>query len=193
MTDCYKPLRFVICIIFTLILSDLTVAADTILFDPDTGYRVGRYRSPTPDTAEGGTRINVEALQQLVEKQQAILIDVMAAEGVGPDPLDGHWVVSKPRDNIPGSIWLPEVGTGTLDETMTAYFREQLLELSGSDNTRALVFYCVADCWMSWNATRRAAEWGYTNVFWYAEGTDGWVENDLPLAPSTPVPVTILE
>jgi hypothetical protein len=30
--------------------------------------------------------------------------------------------------------------------------------------------------------------WGYANVIWYPEGTDGWAEADLPLRESMPEP-----
>ena len=39
---------------------------------------------------------------------------------------------------------------------------------------RLLVIYCQADCWMSWNAAKRALSYGYPNVAWYPDGTDGW-------------------
>ena len=48
--------------------------------------------------------------------------------------------------------------------------------------------YCLADCWMSWNAAKRALSYGYSNVAWYPEGTDGWQHADLPLAESQPEP-----
>jgi rhodanese-related sulfurtransferase len=35
---------------------------------------------------------------------------------------------------------------------------------------------------MSWNAAKRALSYGYTNVAWYPEGTDGWQRANLPLA-----------
>jgi PQQ-dependent catabolism-associated CXXCW motif protein len=53
-----------------------------------------------------------------------------------------------------------------------------------------VVFYCLADCWMSWNAAKRAAAWGYTRVYWYRDGTDGWAAAKLPLVEAQPVPET---
>ncbi|MEA1648849.1 hypothetical protein UAJ10_07440 [Nitrospirillum sp. BR 11164] len=38
---------------------------------------------------------------------------------------------------------------------------------------------------MSWNATKRAAGYGYTNVAWYPDGVDGWRAAGLPLATAT--------
>jgi PQQ-dependent catabolism-associated CXXCW motif protein len=43
------------------------------------------------------------------------------------------------------------------------------------------VFFCLKDCWMSWNAAKRALEYGYANVMWFREGTDGWQELGYPL------------
>jgi rhodanese-related sulfurtransferase len=40
---------------------------------------------------------------------------------------------------------------------------------------------------MSWNAARRAAEWGYSRVHWYPEGTTGWVAAGLELTRSRPL------
>ena len=51
---------------------------------------------------------------------------------------------------------------------------------------RPVVFYCLADCWMSWNATKRAARWGYTQLYWYRDGTDGWEAAALPTEEATP-------
>ncbi len=53
---------------------------------------------------------------------------------------------------------------------------------------RPLVFYCLKDCWMSWNAAKRALELGYKNVDWYPEGSDGWAAAGLPLEKRTPEP-----
>ena len=59
---------------------------------------------------------------------------------------------------------------------------------SGSDPNRMLVFYCLANCWMSWNAAKRALAMGYTHVAWYPDGTDGWTTDHLPLELRTPLP-----
>jgi PQQ-dependent catabolism-associated CXXCW motif protein len=50
------------------------------------------------------------------------------------------------------------------------------------------VFYCLASCWMSWNAAKRALAIGYRHVAWYPDGTDGWAADHLPLELRTPVP-----
>ena len=40
---------------------------------------------------------------------------------------------------------------------------------------------------MSWNAAKRALTYGYTNVSWFPDGTDGWQEIGLPVVDVKPV------
>ena len=51
-----------------------------------------------------------------------------------------------------------------------------------------IVTFCLDDCWMSWNAAKRLHALGYTNVWWLAEGTDGWRDLGRPLIDATPEP-----
>ncbi|MGQ0673821.1 MAG: rhodanese-like domain-containing protein [Hyphomicrobium sp.] len=159
-------------------------------FDPATGYRIARYRAPVPDEAPGARRVDLDAVEALVADPGTVLLDVMAAEGAGPDPATGEWRLSKPRQHIPGSVWLPEVGRGVLDPGIEHYFKSHLDRLTGGDKSRRILIYCLADCWMGWNAAKRAASYGYTAVHWYPEGTDGWRDWDGPLAPAMPVAMT---
>jgi rhodanese-related sulfurtransferase len=89
---------------------------------------------------------------------------------------------------VPGSIWLPDTGYGELAPIMLDYFSNGLKKATRDDRTQWLVFYCLADCWMSWNAAKRALWLGYANVAWYREGTDGWSAAGLPLQPASPEP-----
>jgi hypothetical protein len=41
---------------------------------------------------------------------------------------------------------------------------------------------------MSWNAAKRALEWGYKTVIWFPDGTDAWLETGRDLANVDPVP-----
>jgi PQQ-dependent catabolism-associated CXXCW motif protein len=94
----------------------------------------------------------------------------------------------KPRYDIPNSIWLPDTGYGELPAVIEAYFETNLRDATRNDPSRHLVFYCLAACWMSWNAAKHAASLGYTRVDWYADGTDGWAAHDLPLELRDPMP-----
>jgi PQQ-dependent catabolism-associated CXXCW motif protein len=85
---------------------------------------------------------------------------------------------------------LPNVGYGRLEPPVLAYFKDNLERLSGGDKAKPIVFYCIVDCWMSWNAIKRAAASGYSNLYWYPEGTDGWQEAGFPLSVCEPEPLT---
>jgi len=155
--------------------------------DPDTGLRMERYRAPVPADVPGGTTLDNTAAAALHANGTAIFIDVYPPTGMGPDPLDGHWVTGEKRVSIPGAIWLPETGRGTLLTDAQDYLERNLNRLSAEDLSAAMVFFCTADCWQSWNAARRAIGWGYKAVYWYPLGTDGWLESGHLLQPVQPV------
>lgn len=155
---------------------------------PEPGdYRQEDYRAPVPSTLAGGKVLDTAAAKALWQTGEAVFVDVLP---VPPKPKlpPGTYYREKPRDDIPGSIWLPDVGYGRLPSDMEAYFADNLKEATGGDLDRPVVFYCLADCWMSWNAARRAIAWGYKAVSWYPDGTDGWSFEDLPLERRKPVP-----
>ena len=116
-----------------------------------------------PANVPGGTRIGIDDVDRLV-KDKAILLDVMPSEGAGLIPATGQWA-TKGHDNIPGSVWLPDVGRGRLDDRLQHYLIENLKRLTAGDMTRALIVYCQSDCWMGWNAVQRiAAAWLYQDL-----------------------------
>jgi len=155
--------------------------------DPQTGYRMERYRAPVPETLLGATVVDTQQARKRHENGSVIFIDVYPPKGLGPDPLEGSWITNEKHENIPGSTWLPEVGRGHLEATAEDYFRRNLNRLTQNDLSQAILFYCTSDCWQSWNAAKRALNWGHTNVYWYPNGTDGWQDASLPLEPATPV------
>ena len=56
------------------------------------------------------------------------------------------------------------------------------LEEQTGGNRAPLVFFCQgAQCWESYNASLRAINLGYTNVYWYRGGLAAWTEAKLPL------------
>lgn len=159
----------------------------TAEFDAATGYRISRYRAPVPEEVPGAKRIFVDDVEKLVAEKRTVFLDVAAAVGGGVDPVTGRWRLVKSRQNIPGSHWLPDVGRGKLGSGLQHYFQSNLERLTNGDKSRAIVIYCVADCWMGWNAAKRAASYGYTTVYWYPEGTDGWRDWDGTLVPANPI------
>ena len=155
--------------------------------EPD-GYRMDDYRAPTPATLKGARVLTTREAADLWRGGGAVFIDVMPQPprpaGLPPDTI---WR-DKPRHNIPGSIWLPDTGYGALAEVTENYLKTGLVQASGDDQTKTLVIYCQRDCWMSWNAAKRALAFGYRNVAWFPDGSDGWSEADLPLVEAHPAP-----
>ena len=156
------------------------------LVEEPAGYRMADFRAPVPATLEGAEVLSTGALEALIKAEQPLLIDVMPAPRKPRDT--GLWLPPK-RDNIPGSHWLANTGYGELSDEFSVFFEQELSALTAEDPGRRLVFYCEADCWMSWNAAKRALELGYDNVAWYPLGTDGWKAAGLPLERSEPAPM----
>jgi PQQ-dependent catabolism-associated CXXCW motif protein len=140
-------------------------------------YRMGDYRAPVPLELEGATTLDTDEARALLAGENVVLLDVLPA----PRRDDGLWLIPKPRLSLPGAVWLANTGYGDLSPAMRAWFAGQLEQLSGGDRTRPLMFFCVIDCWMSWNAARRALSLGYRRVYWYPDGADGWEFAGLPL------------
>jgi PQQ-dependent catabolism-associated CXXCW motif protein len=156
--------------------------------EPD-GYRMADYRAPVPATLAGARVVTTAELQTLLAAAAPVLIDVLPRPREPANrPAGSVWRVP-PREDLPGSVWLPNTGFGELSAEFEDYFRDNLARLADEAPGRPLVFYCQADCWMSWNAARRALAHGYDNVIWYPDGTDGWRAAGLPLQAAEPVPM----
>lgn len=161
------------------------------LFDPETGFRVSRYRAPVPDDIPPPS-VPIAAEEAMTALANgAVAIDVFGLRNSRFDELDGSWVVSERHDSIPGAYWLPEVGRGPVRPEIAAYLAASLARLTRGDRTHPLVVFCRADCWMSWNAARRIAALGYENVLWFPLGVEGWEEAGGALAPILPEPVPV--
>jgi PQQ-dependent catabolism-associated CXXCW motif protein len=152
------------------------------------GYRLGDYRAATPATLHGGRVVTTEEAEKIWRSHSASFVDVLPRPPrpkALPEATVWH---DKPRPDIPGSVWLPDTGYGELAPSMADYFARGLQKVTGGDKTRLLVLYCLTDCWMSWNAARRALSLGYSNVAWYPDGTDGWSAASLPMQNAIPEP-----
>ncbi len=161
------------------------------LFHPDTGYRIERQRAPTPhDIPPPAATVDAGEARRLIEAG-AVALDVNAAAQSRYDELDGTWLVNGPHESLPGAVWLPETGRGTLTDEMTRYLRGNLDRLTGGDLDRPVVVFCIADCWMSWNAAQRVAAMGWRHVRWFRLGVDGWLDEGWTLVPVEPVPVDV--
>jgi len=182
---------FACCLLLSLMACSGNTQHDNVKTEP---YRGLPYHAPTTQIPPiGVTRISASELKKrLGSTNKPILIDVYGAifreESLD---FDGAWLVSTPRKNIPNSVWLPNVGKQTLKPVVEQYYRDQLKALTNDDKTAQLVIYCIEDCWMAWNAAKRAVEWGYSNVHWFREGVDGWTDNQWALQSSEPVSLPV--
>lgn len=173
-------------LLLCLLLTSHLVRAEVPL--PDT-YRMSHYRAPTPATLPGATVLSTAELHEQLATRSLLLIDVMPANRV-PDGSGGsRWVPDTPRLDLPGSLWLPNVGYGMPEPEIASWFEHQLKRLTAGKPTQPLLFYCKRDCWMSWNAAKRALALGYQRVFWYPDGSDGWAEAGYTLQQAIPQPM----
>ncbi|MEO9244699.1 PQQ-dependent catabolism-associated CXXCW motif protein [Pseudomonas inefficax] len=158
--------------------------ADTTPLFSAEGYRTTLYRSPTPQQVEGGQVIDTAELQGLLgHTPKPVLIDVYRRQW-----LQGRFIEDEPHANIPGSRWLANTGDGELNPAWHDYFVRNLQQATAGRMGQPLVFYCRSDCWLSWNAVKRAKALGYKNLYWYRDGLDAWQQANLPLQPAQPEP-----
>jgi PQQ-dependent catabolism-associated CXXCW motif protein len=156
---------------------------------PEPGdYRMDDYRSPVPLTLKGARVLTADEAADLWNANGAIFIDVYP-QAPKPEnlPAGTYWRDPGHR-SIEGAHWLPNVGYGALSDKLEDYFRTRLERLTGDNLEAPIVIFCLKDCWMSWNAAKRALEIGYRNLMWFRDGTDGWQELGYPLVEVGKVP-----
>ena len=150
-------------------------------------YRGEPYNAPVPETLAGATVLaDDEAAHSLWQSGTAVFVDVFPHTPRPPNLPEGTLFREKKRHSIPGSIWLPNVGYEALADQTDGYFRSGLESATDGDFDATVVIFCRADCWMSWNAAKRALEYGYRNIIWYPDGTDGWTFMEYPTTLVTP-------
>jgi len=128
---------------------------------PPPGYRAKNYHAPTPDHVPGARVITTAELRGLLEENpRPFLVDVLS----GPA-----------HPTLPGSVWLHNGGLGDFDAAEEKRFVDTVALIAGYDKGQQLVFYCSgARCWLSYNASLRAARAGFSNVYWYRGGIEAW-------------------
>lgn len=156
------------------------------LFDA-AGYRTVRYRAPVDRLPTPAAAITLEAALRLRPGVDALFIDVLPAEGGVRDPLTGKWTLAAQHETIPGAAWHPETGRANADAVLWQGLRNAVDVARTRRPTLPVVVFCRSDCWMSWNAARRLASDGFPQVYWFAEGIEGWHEAGRALVPARPV------
>ena len=128
--------------------------------------------SPTPTSIPGARVVGTQALIDELRTGGAsrfLLIDVLGG--------DTH-------ASIPGARHLPHAGSpGSFNDPAQQQLVQELDRLTGGRKGFPLVFFCGGvNCWLSYNASLRAVAGGYSNVFWYRGGIDGWQAARQPVA-----------
>jgi PQQ-dependent catabolism-associated CXXCW motif protein len=156
-----------------------TFADETVDYGvaPTNTLHLHDFDAPTPTHIERAHTVTTRELQAMLNSPQPpVLIDVIG----------GQQSVS-----LPHAVWLRDAGVGRhLDDDVQAWFDLHLSQLTGRDKSHPVVFFCASRmCWLAHNATLRAIDLGYTNVYWYRGGRDSWQAAGLPMSPVDPPPV----
>ncbi|SFR00074.1 PQQ-dependent catabolism-associated CXXCW motif protein [Poseidonocella sedimentorum] len=153
--------------------------------EPD-AFRMEAYRAPVPATLAGAVVVDAPAAHELWRSGEVAFIDVLPRAPKPANLPEGTIWREKPRQSIPGAIWLPNVGYGALADETHAYFKAGLAAVTGGALSHPVLIFCLEDCWMSWNAAKRARAYGYDTVYWFPGGTDAWSFHDFPTEPLEP-------
>jgi PQQ-dependent catabolism-associated CXXCW motif protein len=149
------------------------------------GFWDGPMHGETPMTLSGAQVVDTQAVAEL-KRAGALLLDVAEEpkkpENMGPDAL---W---RPiHMSIPGAVWLKGAGLGSSSPAFQSRFDARIADLTSGDKEKAIVVFCHPKCWGSWNAAKRLAMGGYTHVYWFRDGVEGWQEK-FEAAPVPPDP-----
>ncbi|HEY0291389.1 MAG TPA: rhodanese-like domain-containing protein [Hansschlegelia sp.] len=146
--------------------------------EPDGLWR-GALAGYTPSTLKGATVVDAAAVARLVDKGDALLLDVGPADRK-PETLPETALWRPQHRSIPGAVWLPGAGPGDLPPEQEAALKARIMALADGDLGRPVVTFCKPDCWGSWNLGKRLLGWGFTSVQWFPGGINGWLEADRP-------------
>lgn len=121
----------------------------------------GAMHGPTPTSIPGGQVITTKGVVSLLQGGQApaLVLDVLGGQEV-----------------IPGSqAAVPAHQAGSFTDQTQQQFGQYLQQATGGRKDYPIVLYCAStQCWMSYNASLRAINLGYTNVLWYRGGLEAW-------------------
>ena len=141
---------------------------------------------PVPETLAGARVLTTAEAEAIWRAKSGVFIDVLPRAPKPKDLPAGTVWRDKPRRTFPAASGCLTPATGPWRPATEDYLRQGLARASGGNKQAAAGDLLPSDCWMSWNAAKRTLAYGYTNVAWYPEGTDGWEHANLPLAEAQP-------
>lgn len=153
------------------------------------GYRTARYRAPVDRPPSPAARITLAKALLLKPGVDALFVDVLPVEGGVRDAATGKWSLAVQHETIPGAAWHPEAGRGEPDPLLWRGLRDAVQTARARRPALPVVVFCRSDCWMSWNAARRLAREGFSEVYWLAEGIEGWHQAGRVLVRAEPITI----
>lgn len=149
------------------------------------GFRSEPYLAPVPATLQGATVI--DATRAIVLHEQGVaFIDTLPRQK-RPEGLPAGTIWrGEVHFTIPGAVWLYDTGYDRISAAEETRLADGLARATGGDKSAPVVMFCKSDCWMSWNAAKRAVALGYRGVNWFPQGVEGWVSAGGELMPTDP-------
>ena len=140
--------------------------------EPDGLYQ-GAMHGYTPNSVTGGTVVETAALAKMIDSEHPLLLDVAEKDRKPPSmSKDTPWLPT--HRSVPGAVFLQGGGNGTNEGAYGEAFKARVAALTGGALAKPIVTFCHPDCWGSYNAAKRLAGLGYTHVYWYRDGVEGW-------------------
>lgn len=116
-----------------------------------------------PEVLEGATPVTAEELSDLIKGMDNLVL------------IDTRRELDFKSGTIAGSVSLP-----------TSRPSPSALANVVPDKTTPVVFYCDGvSCSQSIKAVKKAASYGYVNIFWFRGGMDEWVQKGFPVTHDT--------
>ncbi len=124
-------------------------------------------RPITPETIQGGTIIDANQAQTLLQTKRAVFFDTRSALNYG-------------RGHVPGAVCLPYKENSRYAEDFDASLDQVDLGQLPEDKRVAIVFYSHGNTgWKSYKTAAQAISSGYTQVYWFREGFSSWLAKGL--------------
>ena len=139
----------------------------------------GLYTGPphgyTPATLKGATVLNLKGLEGLSPEKPVLLDVVLADRTPAGFPAGRPWLPT--HRSLPGAVWLPGAGGAPLEPAQEEAFLARVAALTGGNKAKPVVTFCRPECWGSWNAGKRLVAAGYSRVYWFPTGVEGWQDD----------------
>jgi rhodanese-related sulfurtransferase len=137
---------------------------------PTNQLHSGPMHGPTPASIPGGQVITTQGVLELMQGRQApyVVLDILGG-----------------TETLPGATFaVPAHQAGSFSDTTQQEFGQFLQQTTKGDKQTPLILYCQStQCWMSYNASLRAINLGYTNVLWYRGGVEAWKASGQQMTP----------